>query len=188
MNIFIRTLAVFVLTAWVGAANATLITFDFPATGERDLTSKSFSSGGTTLLVDNPRGNTTFGDNTFAMILGGLFIDGGLAPTLDFTFSEDVRLVSYILGNNDAGETFDLTQGGLQSLGQSLNTVGSFAFSNTGNTFLANQAIVLTHSNHNGEGFSFSSITVETIPVPATLVLFGLGLVGLGWSRSKKSY
>jgi len=31
------------------------------------------------------------------------------------------------------------------------------------------------------------NVDVETVPVPATLALFGLGFAGLGWSRRKKS-
>lgn len=35
--------------------------------------------------------------------------------------------------------------------------------------------------------FTYGTPLAESVPVPATLALFGLGLIGLGWSRRRKS-
>jgi hypothetical protein len=112
------------------------------------LTTFTTTVNGVSLTIDNPNGNVLFGDDTFGFILGGLFIDGGFAPNLDWTFSEDVQLVDYTLGNQDDVDLFDLTQGGLSSLGQVTDPVGTFPFTNTTDTFLGGQAISLVTSNH----------------------------------------
>lgn len=157
----------------------------FDETGERDVTSAQFTVDGLTLTVDNPNGNVAFGDNTFAFILGGLFLDGGLAPNVDFTFSEDVRLVEYTLGNDEVGASFDLVQGGLSSLGNSTNSVGTFPFSNTTDFFSGGQPIELLSSNNDGQGYSFASITVSRIPAPGSVALFGLA--GLAAARRRRA-
>jgi hypothetical protein len=35
--------------------------------------------------------------------------------------------------------------------------------------------------------FALDNLTIGSVPTPATLALFGIGLAGLGWSRRKKS-
>ncbi len=135
------------------------------------------------LTIDNPNGNTLYSNNTFGFILGGLFIDGGYAPNLAFIFSQDVRLVEFEIANVDSGESFDLVQGGVQSLGQSVSSFGTFSFANITDVFLANQAISSTHSNHNGTGYSISSITVDAIPEPASMALIGLVATGIYFKR-----
>jgi len=170
--------AMSVLAAAVGAHAQQDVTFVFEETGERDLTFAQFTEDGVTLTIDNPRGNDAFGDNTFAFILGGLFVDGGLAPNLDFTFSEDVRLVEYTLGNNEVDETFDLVQGNVSSLDNTTDSADTFPFTNTTDIFSGGEPIELLSSNNDAEGYSFASITVRTIPAPGSAALFGLaGLV-----------
>ena len=48
-----------------------------------------------------------------------------------------------------------------------------------------------TFQDANGDGFqafaALTSLQSVPVPVPPTLVLFGLGLAGLGWSRRKKA-
>lgn len=180
----------FILVAALGAVVAPaaaqqLITFNFPDDGTRDLTFDQFMVDGVTLTLDNPRDNVAFGDDTFAYILGGLFIDGGLAPTLDFTFSEDVTLVEYTVANDEAGATFDMVQGGVSSTGNSVNNFGTFAFSNTTDVFSGNSAVTLFSSDNDTQGYGFSSITVRTIPAPASLAMLGLG--GLMATRRRRA-
>lgn len=160
------------------------VTFNFPNDNTRDLTFDQFTVDGLTLTLDNPNGNLAFGDNTFAYILGGLFIDGGLAPNLDFTFSQDVTLVSYTVANDETGETFSMVQGAVSSAGNGVTNLGTFPFSNTTDTFLGGQPVQLLSGNNDGQGYGFSSITVRTIPAPASAALLGLG--GLAAIRRRR--
>jgi len=180
----------FVLAAVVGAVVAPaaaqdLITFNFPNNDTRDLIFDMYMVDGVSLTLDNPNGNVAFGDDTFAYILGGLFIDGGLAPNLDFTFSEDVTLVEYTVANDENGGTFDMVQGASSSTGNDVTNFGTFAFSNTTDVFLGNQAVSLLSSNNDGAGYGFSSITVRTVPAPASLAMLGLG--GLMTARRRRA-
>ena len=160
------------------------ITYNFPDDNTRDLTSDVFTVDGVSLTIDNPNGNLAFGNDTFAYITG-LFVDGGLAPNLDFTFSQDVTLVSYTLSNQEIGASFSMVQGAVSSLGNDTTNLGTFAFSNTVDTYLGGQAVQLLSSNNDGEGYAFSSITVRTIPAPASAALIALG--GLVASRRRRA-
>ncbi|MEM7453777.1 MAG: PEP-CTERM sorting domain-containing protein [Planctomycetota bacterium] len=167
------------------AASADVVTFNFPNDGTRDLTTDTFIQAGLTLTIDNPNGNLAFGNDTFGYILGGLFIDGGFAPNLDFTFSQDVRLLSYTVANDEFGGFFDMTQGATQSTGNDVELFGTFAFSNTADVFSGNSAISLTSSNNDGSGYGFSSITVERIPEPASASILAIGL-GIACVRRRR--
>jgi len=160
------------------------ITYNFPDDNTRDLTSDVFTVDGVSLTIDNPNGNLAFGNDTFAYITG-LFVDGGLAPNLDFTFSQDVTLVSYTLSNQEIGASFSMVQGAVSSLGNDTTNLGTFAFSNTVDTYLGGQAVQLLSSNNDGQGYAFSSITVRTIPAPASAALIALG--GLVASRRRRA-
>ena len=164
----IKNLPAALLLAAVGTtATAQNVEFTFPVTGESGLTTRTFTDAttGLQLTIDNPRDNTAFSNNSFSFILGGLFIDGGLAPTLDLTFSEDVRLVEYTVANIETGGgTFDLTQAGTSSFAQSVGSLGLFAFNNTSSIFAGGSPISLTSSDNDGEGYSISRIVVELAP------------------------
>ncbi|WP_395344191.1 hypothetical protein PN836_005265 [Ningiella sp. W23] len=186
MKNIIRLVILPIAMLFAASAQSALITFNFIDTDERGLLSYTDTQQGLTLTVDNPKGNDIFDENSFGFILGGLFLDGGFAPSVDFTFSQDVSLVSFTLANDDIGTTFDLTQGTVQSLSQSLDVLGTFSFNNTNSVFNANQAITLLHSNHDGAGFSFSSFTVETVsPVSNAplLSLVTLAALAVFWRR-----
>jgi len=151
------------VAAACSATSAQVVDFVFVVDGAFNLTTMTLTDPGTglSLTIDNPRDNTFNGNNTFARTLGGLFIDGGIAPTVDWTFSQDVKLVEYELGNQDNIDLFDLVQGGVSSLGNTTITVSTFAFTNTSDTFVGGVPIVLTTSDHNGSGYSFARIRVE---------------------------
>jgi hypothetical protein len=160
----IRNLPAVLLLAAVGTtATAQTVEFTFPVTGESGLTTRTFTDAttGLQLTIDNPRDNTLFSNNTFGFTLGGLFIDGGLAPTLDWTFSEDVRLVEYTIANQDNTDLFTLTQGGTVSANNTTDPIGTFAFTNASDIFAGSAPITLTTSDHSGGGYSISRIVVE---------------------------
>lgn len=186
----VRVIQLAMLVAAAGQVQAGIITFDLSTAKNgtrRGIQSHSVLQGEVTLTIDNPNGIIIRPDNAFSFILGGLFIDGGVSPNVDLTFSEDVKLVSYTVANTDFAP-FDLVQGSIQSLGNSTDSLGTFSFTNLSDTWLANQAIALRHSSHDLEGFSLSSITVNTeVPEPSTAVAIGLlGVVGFVGNRRRR--
>ncbi len=161
------------IAAACSATSAQVVDFVFPASGATGLTTDTFTdpTTGLSLTIDNPRDNVIFGDNTFGYTLGGLFIDGGFAPTVDWTFSEAVRLVEYELGNQDNLDLFTLTQGTAVSADNTTIPVSTFPFTETTRTFAGGAPIALTTSNHDGGGYSFARVRVEIVqPAPAYAV------------------
>jgi len=77
------------------------------------------------------------------------------------------------------------------SLLSNILTTSTIALSGTGSLL----TLTLTANTDGGtEPFAFQNIVVSgesddtgTVPVPTTVALLGLGLVGLGWSRRKKA-
>ena len=174
-----KCLAAAGVLACASAASAQVdVTFVFPNTGQTGLTFAQFTVDGVTITIENPRGSTLFPPDQFGFLLGGLFIDGGLSPIVDLTFSQSVRLVSYGIGNGETdfnGASFSMTQGASSSPGNANNALGIFAFSNTSSVFQGNLPIELRAADHDGEGFSISRITIRTIPAPGPLAMLGLG-------------
>ncbi|GAB5406108.1 MAG: hypothetical protein Aurels2KO_43390 [Aureliella sp.] len=154
------------------SASADPITIDFTQFLTKTTTSRVIDLGdGLTLTIDNPTGLANF--NRFHIINVGLRIDGGLSPHIDLTFSKDVQLNSYTLGEVTgvkANDTFTLAQGATTSSSQPLTTsLGSHAFSNSGATFAANTAINWTTASPKAVGsYALSGLTVTAVPEPAT--------------------
>ena len=172
-------------------ANAVPITFSFDS-GDNGLNTIIKTVDGLTMTFDNPR----LADDTpepFRFFDGGLFWGSGTgnnSPYLaDITFSAAVRLVSYDITNIETGESFDLVQGGVSSLGNSVSTLGAgFSFTNTVSVFAAGTIIdFIGDTTFDGEGFSIQNFTVEVVqvPEPAILALLGIGFFGLGMARRK---
>ncbi len=149
-----------------GSANAQQVTFEFPASGQLDLITDTITDAGSglELTINNPRDNARFGNNFFGYLLGGLFIDGGLAPTVSLTFSQNVRLLSYTIVDTDPLSGFDIRQGNTESLDQPTDALGTFSFTNTEDVFRRRQPIALISGDNNAAGFAIADITVELVP------------------------
>jgi hypothetical protein len=175
-----------VATVLGGSSQGALVTFDLsssaPGTG---LTTHMVSVDGLTLTVTNPGGNIEFLDNSFGFILGGLFMDGGFAPNVDLLFSQSVRLVEFTLANNEFGASFSLTQGELSSVGQSTHFTGTQSFANTVDVFLAHQSIALVSAQHDVDGYSISSISVDSVPEPSSVLLLSAAVGGALMGRRR---
>ncbi|MEM9840312.1 MAG: hypothetical protein AAF830_14305 [Pseudomonadota bacterium] len=182
--------------AALGSANAVEVTFDLTLVPD-EATSWTLMSDGVSLTIDNPQGQNP----VLRQGLGGLaFSDSSSAISADFTFSQDVTLVSYVVSNDESdgnGAFFDLTQGGVSSLNNSVSTLGLQSFTNTASTFLGGLAIAMVGGDFpiNGgnefEAWAISSLTVsignmDPVPVPAAALLMGPVLAGMAARRRAK--
>ena len=156
------------LCVFTGHAAAQEVTFELPDSGPLDMVTDTRvdPGSGLELTIDNPRENARFGHHFFGYLLGGLFIDGGLAPTVDLTFSQNVLLTSYTIVDTDPLSGFDIVQGDILSLDQPTDELGTFAFTNDEAVFRRQLPITLRSGDNNVAGFAIASITVEIIPAP----------------------
>jgi hypothetical protein len=96
------------------------------------------------------------------------------------TFNQDIKLTLFefhAIGSSDSG-IITLPLGGTFAVDSVVDGLSTL--------ILAGQSISIAHVT--GNGFSFDSVTVETVPIPAAAWLFGSALLGLaGIARRKKA-
>ena len=112
--------------------------------------------------------NTIAFTDTFTVVVA----DNYTATLVDFEFTVPLDTVAMSIISSTAG------------LLGSLLAPGSFTFDATPGMYDIN-VFAAAGSTSTNVGFFGISIEQTTVPEPAALALFGLGLAGLGWSRRK---
>lgn len=170
-----------VIALYTNVTHATMITVDFPST-----TSTTTASASEFFFNPGHSVNETFvGTGITAATQLDLGLDLNWNNLFDSAFVDfNVLLNSILVG------TFTFNEG------DSLGVYNfSFLFAPIVGNGTYNIRLDVTNTVPGGDGsvgFSETNSTATIIgdaqvPAPATLALFGLGLVGLGWSRRKKA-
>lgn len=194
-----------VLTAATGAtgANAMLIDFeDIAVPLDGNVASTSHISGDYTFTNTAAAGDLLVVYNGVGYCSGGCFNNGSnilsifnsdATPPFEMvmtrTDGQAFNLLSF-----DTAPLFDSIGNGSQNLFMTATLAGggtvsssitydALAGSQLASPGFMNAASVFFQS----DGFWVSIDNMRTVPAPATLALFGLGLAGFGWSRRKKA-
>jgi hypothetical protein len=150
---------------FTGSDGSTVFADEYPA--DRDLYWGSYGLG-----VFGPRGDDTQ-------------VDGdGTNEGVIFTFGSDVRLVSVDFAWVSYNDDFSLTVDGAL-LYSSLDIPSSDTYTFLG-TYIADNFMI--GANYNNDDFYISGMEVAPVPEPGTIVLMGLGLVGLAGMGRKKLF
>ncbi|MEL6475847.1 MAG: VPLPA-CTERM sorting domain-containing protein [Pseudomonadota bacterium] len=187
----LQALALSALLAFAAPFTADAVTFDFEQ-GSDDATSVSFEVDGLGLEVfgfgelQNP---ANVDQSFFGLGVQGSPEGGRIAGTesLVFQFDQNVTLtdaVIFELGDNaetfmigDLSNTFTVTIPDGPSSGP-FSTLDELGVPNlSGDTFIV---IGLSPEGPGEDGIRLSSLTVATVPLPASLALLLSGLVGIG--------
>lgn len=198
-------MAVMALAGWAGAAQALIMTYDnladwTTATGGAAVVSDPFDNDiaqGGVITFDSGVVSSVFGvffnDNSvssgeFKMAVAGdgvaatpfndwLFPDPIFAFGFDFTRVRD-GAASVLIDDGSGPVNFELYSvgGGSPGFAGFVSDSGSFSSIRFFDQELGTDAYGLDNL-----------VFAESVPAPATLALFGLGMAGLGWSKRKKA-
>ncbi len=175
-------------------ANATVI---FDLTTAPSGPTASYFAGGINAVFSNP----TLDGVASSFVIDGDGIEIVDGPTgfgagldrLEVVFDQTVRLLSYLPGFVEYGtEIVDFSSGAFSSIetgfvDETLTLFSNQFVVNAGETLVI--AVTSPLPLVTNELVQIRELTVERVevPVPATLALFGISLVGLGWSPRKSA-
>jgi hypothetical protein len=179
-----------------GTADATPITFDFRGTVENFQTSFDFGVAPEltvhvtgSALPEQPRGviQSSLGLGVWqpGVDPNKQVENGGVVDQLVLDFSGEVILMLATFTSYINGDTFTVSGDG--SWSSPLASVVNFSYV-YGDTFIFSPGDGVTStSGAPADLFRLASITVEKVPEPSTLLLLGIGCLGLAGLRRRRS-